>query len=484
MPFSREKKPKPLKKPLSWPDLWFKDKSLKHVVFKMQLDSLTEKKKEEEEYRHGDQKTLTLDSSHGTDLTSLLSDQLLLRILSNLPESQRNPNSLVCKRWFTLHGRLQKSIKLLDWNFLESGGLVSRFPNLTDVDIVSACIGSPKNSGILLTHSFISIHLDSHFSDGKFIREEQLLPSDVIDQGLRILARGCPNLRKLVLIAATDTGLASVAVECPTLQELELHRCSDLSLRSISACPNLQILRLIGFVEGFYDSVISDIGLTILAHGCKRLVKLDLSGCEGSYDGISAIGKCCPMLEELTLCDHRMDGGWIAALSFCSNLKALRLQGCKRIDPDPGPAEYLGSCPMLERLQLQRCHLRDKESMNALFMVCKAVKEIVFQDCWGLGNDMFGSISICRRVKFLYLEGCSLLTTEGLESVILSWKELQRLRVVACNNIRDSEVTPALASVFSVLKEFQWRPDSKSVLVSSLAGTGMRIKGGRFFKKA
>lgn len=76
-----------------------------------------------------------------------------------------------------------------------------------------------------------------------------------------------------------------------------------------------------------------------------------------------------------------------------------------------------------------------------------------------------------------------MLTTEGLESVALSWKDLQRLTVISCNKVKDDEVTTALASLFSVLKELKWRPDSKSVLAMSLSGTGMGKKGSRFFRK-
>lgn len=86
-------------------------------------------------------------------------------------------------------------------------------------------------------------------------------------------------------------------------------------------------------------------------------------------------------------------------------------------------------------------------------------------------------------MKFLSLEGCSLLTTEGFESVVLSWPDLQGLIVVSCNNIKDDEVSPALSSLFSVLKELKWRPDTKSVLAVTLAGTDLRKKGGRFFKR-
>ena len=81
------------------------------------------------------------------------------------------------------------------------------------------------------------------------------------------------------------------------------------------------------------------------------------------------------------------------------------------------------------------------------------------------------------------LEGCSQLTTEGLEAVVLSWTDLKSLTVVSCNNVKDDAVTPALSNLFTVLKEFKWWPDSKSVLAMSLVGSGMGRKGGKFFQK-
>ncbi|KAG5008010.1 hypothetical protein JHK85_026552 [Glycine max] len=407
-----------------------------------------------------------------TDRTLLLSDELLLKIIALVSDSstQRNSNSLVCKRWLNLQGRLVRSLRISDWNFLLSGRLIHRFPNLNHVDLLSAALISPKYSDVLLTNRVISMHLSSDSFPNWCFCEDNMLPFQVIDNGLTSLAAGCPNLRRLHVIGATEIGLLTVAEECSTLQVLELQRCSDNILRGIAACGNLQILKLVGHVDGFYNSVVSDIGLTILAQGCKRLVKLELSGCEGSFDGIKAIGKCCQMLEELTFSDHRMGDGWLAAISFCENLKTLRFQSCKRIDPNPGMEEYLGCCPALDRLHLQKCQLRDKKSVAALFSVCRVVREIVIQDCWGLDNSIFSFAMICRRVKLLYVEGCSLLTTEGLECVIHSWKELQSLRVVTCKNIKDSEISPALATLFTTLKELRWSPDTKSLLPSGVMG--------------
>ncbi|KAJ4706641.1 F-box protein [Melia azedarach] len=392
------------KRGASWSDIWLKNtKPLKHVVFAMQLQQslATPTSKDPDK-----EKTLISNFSR-IDRTLLLSDDILLRILSKLPVSQRNANSLVCKRWLNLQGRLVRSLKVLDWEFLESGRLISRFPNLSNVDMPKGCLVSSRNAGILLSHRLLSLQIDSWFSN--FYEETLFLPVEIVDRGLKALASGCPNLRRLVVIGASELGLLSVAEECLTLQELELHKCSDNVLRGIAACENLQILKLVGNVEGFYSSLVSDIGLTILAQGCKRLVKLELSGCEGSFDGIKAIGQCCQMLEELTFSDHWMDGGWLAALSYCENLKTVRFVSCKKIDPSPGPDEYLGCCPALERLHLQKCQLRDKKSVRAMFRVCEAVREVVFQDCWGLDDDIFSFARVFRNINY-WMGKCNIVT--------------------------------------------------------------------------
>jgi hypothetical protein len=497
-----------------------------------------------------------------------LNDELLLRILRRLSHSPHY--ALVCKRWMKLHGTLRQSIKVQDWRFLESGRIVSRFPNLTDVDLSLACIVQPrdcKGSAILLTHQGLTVQLAYDAVDPgsieRCIEEQQLSPAK-LDRGLKLLADSYPGLQRLCVVdvrrgnyfgrarsmsrtlskqkslktpgtpdsdrkdkdvkkdamkldrsggvaaaagnatpdspaeipkaeavvqivkkkAEAEIGIASIAKSCPLLQELDLYQCTDETLRAIAACENLQIVRLIGSVTGFYHCTFTDIGLTIMSHTFRRLVRLELSGCEASYEGISAIGKCCVMLEELTLSNKGFYEGWVAALSFLDCLKTLRLEGCKQIDRNPGPLDRLGKCSAIERLHLERCDLRDRAGFAALLSVCSVVKELEFQDCWGLDDDTLGLATQCKRVKLLGLEGCSLVTTNGVDSVVQAFKDLQRLRVTFCDNIRDSELSPALCDRVLTLKEFSWRPDTKSVLAAGLAGTGVGQKGGRFLRRA
>ncbi|KAL7121081.1 hypothetical protein ACP275_02G160700 [Erythranthe tilingii] len=420
------------------------------------------------------------------DYSSSLSDELLLRVFSTIPEAKQHiSNSLVCKRWSLLCGKLIQSIRLLEWEFLESGRLSFRFPNLIDINIVPASINFERNSSILLSTKLFEVHLNPDVleSDGFFVGKDEILDSKTIVRGVRVLAEGCRNLRKIALMNVSEEGLSFLADECELLQEMELHYCGDMALRGISKFRNLQILKLIGRLNGVYDSVVSDIGMTMLAQGCRRLVKLELVGCEGSYDGIKAIGMCCQMLEELTICSHRMEVGWLSGLSYCGNLKTLRIESCKCIDENPGPDEYLGSCTMLEELHLRRCQMRGKEGVRALFLICRSIRKLVVEDCWGLDNSMFAAATVFRSIRSLSLEDCSLLTTEGLESVVLFWKDLDRLKVISCNNIKDSEITPELSTLFTVLKELKWRPDSKSLLSASLEGTGIGQKGGRSLRR-
>jgi hypothetical protein len=40
--------------------------------------------------------------------------------------------------------------------------------------------------------------------------------------------------------------------------------------------------------------------------------------------------------------------------------------------------------------------MRDKQAVKALFLICKTVREIVLQNCWGLEDEVFATATVCR----------------------------------------------------------------------------------------
>ncbi|KAG6435644.1 hypothetical protein SASPL_100518 [Salvia splendens] len=428
----KDKPKRQSKKPMKFMDNVFDQNDvLKHVILKLHLRSVSHSGSTtpQPESEPDSESLNSSPLSAAPDCSRALSDELLLNVLSRITDRKHHlSNSLVCKAWCVISGRIIQSIKVLDWEFLESGRLSLRFPNLFDVNIVPASINFETNSAILLSCKLLDVYLNSDVlgNNGLFVRRDDILDSERIDRFVKTLAKSCRNLRRIVLMNASEEGLGCLANECELLQEMELHYCGDLSLKGV---------------------LVSDIGMTILAQGCGRLVKLELVGCEGSYDGIKA--------------------------------RNVLSDSCKYIDESPGPDEHLGSCPILEELHLRRCHTRDKHGVRALFLVCRNIRVLEIEDCWGLDDSTFAAATNFRSIRSLSLEGCSLLTTEGLESVVLSWIETDRLKVISCSNVKDSEITPELATLFSDLKELKWRPDSRSLLSASLTGTGVGEKGGK-----
>ncbi|KAM0016319.1 putative leucine-rich repeat domain superfamily [Helianthus debilis subsp. tardiflorus] len=203
---------------------------------------------------------------------------MLLRILLKVPEKS---NLLVLKNWLNLNGRLMKSIRVFYWGFVTSGRMFSRFPNLIDADLILGSvivINIQKKWNPSLGCEFGAFCIDS---DVSLPNNLDLVPVSEVDLGLQSLCSKYTNLQRLVVANCSEIGLLNVADGCSTMQELVLHCCDDQVLRGIAEFKNLQILKLVGTV-GVAAVVCkwwwSDIGLSILAQGCKRLVKLELRG--------------------------------------------------------------------------------------------------------------------------------------------------------------------------------------------------------------
>ncbi|KAG6400487.1 hypothetical protein SASPL_137324 [Salvia splendens] len=72
---------------------------------------------------------------------------------------------------------------------------------------------------------------------------------------------------------------------------------------------------------------------------------------------------------------------------------------------------------ILEELHLRKCHMQGKQGVKALFVVCRSIRELVLEDCWGLDDSVFAAATIFSRWlvsrSFILLD----FTSEDLETV-------------------------------------------------------------------
>ncbi|CBZ52743.1 F-box/LRR-repeat protein 20, related [Neospora caninum Liverpool] len=131
--------------------------------------------------------------------------------------------------------------------------------------------------------------------------------SGVNDLSVCCLLQSCPSLRTLVLNDARISDVALKAIgDClgENLFELALHRSDKITnegLRVLArACPNLVLLSLSSC------SQVTDAGVVEIAESCRRLLKLRLDGTRVTDVAIRAVGQSLRRLRYLHLqrCSH------------------------------------------------------------------------------------------------------------------------------------------------------------------------------------
>ncbi|XP_077217251.1 RNI-like superfamily protein [Tasmannia lanceolata] len=280
-----------------------------------------------------------------------LPDQLVWEILGRIRKTvDRNSASLACKRLHELEKEQREYLRVgcgLDPANVALTSLCTRFPNLTEVEIVYSGWTSK-------------------------------LGKQLDDQGLLILSNHCPSLASLTLSFCTfitDAGLGHLA------------SCSSSKLRALK----------LNFTPG-----ISGCGILSLAVGCKNLSTLHLIRClnVSSVEWLEYLGKL-ETLEDLSIKNCRAIGegdlvklgsGWrkLKRLQFevdanyrymkvhdrlavdrwhkqcvpCESMKELSLVNCL-INPGRGLSCVLGKCKALEKLHLDMCvGVRDSDIMS------------------------------------------------------------------------------------------------------------------------
>ncbi|XP_012089748.1 F-box/LRR-repeat protein 3 [Jatropha curcas] len=175
---------------------------------------------------------------------------------------------------------------------------------------------------------------------------------NISDEGLAYIGRQCMKLTELDLYRSagiTDSGILAIASGCPDLEMINISYCKDItdsSLISLSKCVRLNTFESRGC------PLISSLGLSAIAVGCRQLIKLDIKKCHNIDDaGMLPLAHFSQNLKQINLSySSVMDVGLLslASISCLQNMTVLHSKG---LTPS-GLAAALLACGGLTKVKL------------------------------------------------------------------------------------------------------------------------------------
>ncbi|KAK1271162.1 hypothetical protein QJS04_geneDACA005929 [Acorus gramineus] len=211
----------------------------------------------------------------------------------------------------------------------------------------------------------------------RFLEELDVTDNELDNEGLKAISR-CLELTSLkigICLNITDEGLIDVGTHCHKLQELDLYRCAsitdsgvsavangcsrlqminlayckeitDCSLRTLSECSDLSTLEIRGCV------LVSSIGLSAIAVGCKLITKLDVKNCQDVDDvGMLSLARMSKNLRQINISYCSVTDVGLLALSSISCLQNMTILHISGVTPN-GLAAALLACGGLTKVKL------------------------------------------------------------------------------------------------------------------------------------
>ncbi|GMI86472.1 VIER F-BOX PROTEINE 4, SKP1/ASK1-interacting protein 2 [Hibiscus trionum] len=169
------------------------------------------------------------------------------------------------------------------------------------------------------------------------------------------------------------------------LMEIHLERLqvSDIGLFAIAKCTKIESLHIVKTPE------CSNYGLVCVAENCKLLRKLHIDGWRTNRigdEGLIAVGKHCPNLQELVLIGVNATLLSLSAIACnCSKLERLALCGSGTIG-DTEIACIAAKCMALKKLCIKGCPISDI-AIEALGSGCPNLVKIKVRKCRGVSSD-------------------------------------------------------------------------------------------------
>eukprot|EP01018_Ginkgo_biloba_P027466 Gb_34902 [translate_table: standard] len=226
------------------------------------------------------------------------------------------------------------------------------------------------------------------------------------------LLSGSKHLRTLILSRNSgywDQMFENITQNLQDLTELQIEnmQLGDRGLIAVSRCPKLEV---------FYMSRVSDctdLGISAVANGCRKLRKVHLDNCKlrriGDV-GILSIATKCPQLQEIVLMG--IDTTAVSLNAFASN------------------------CPELERMALCNSEAVGDPELSCIAAKFMALKKLCIKNCPISDEGLETIASGCPNLLKLKVKRC-----KGVTSASVCWLKMNRGSLIV--SVDSGSQTPA-----------------------------------------
>ncbi|KAK7487434.1 hypothetical protein BaRGS_00021275 [Batillaria attramentaria] len=349
----------------------------------------------------------------------LLTDDIVLRVFSNLPTDHLCRCARVCRRWYHLV-----------WD-----------PTLWTSIVIN-------NSAIDVDRAlkYLTRRLSYNTPKVCVILERVNLNGceQLTDKGLHTVAKRCPELRYLEVQGCTkltNVGVFEAVSYCVNLEHLDVTGCTEITcIRLMSglvtegAGAHLQLIYL-RYLDMTDCVGLQDAGLSLIAAHCMQLQFLFLRRCVRITDqGIQHVANNCYCLRELSISDCKgvTDLGLRELSKLGENLRYLSVAKCDKVS-DQGVKYIAKYCSKLRYLNVRGCEAVSDHSLEYLACHCPRLRSLDIGKCDVTDEGLQILAQYCPQLRKLSLKSCEAVTDKGVVLVAYHCRGLQQLNIQDCH---------------------------------------------------
>ncbi|XP_064634992.1 uncharacterized protein LOC135492433 [Lineus longissimus] len=299
----------------------------------------------------------------------------------------------------------------------------------------------------------------------------QCLGDNITSRGLRNLFRHCADtLQELNIMGCSrgeltgDNIIFHAAAKCQNLTHVDMSwtnvndtvlismaNCSRrLVSLNISGCQAITDDGLIGVVKKHGDSLrsieafgcfnITPKGIKALGQYCRKLVTLNIGQCYKVTD--ASVSQLASSLEKVKHLDFRgckqvKDSCMRKIVRSCKNLESITLANCPGAT-DLSLVEIATYLPSIRYVDMSGCKLVTDVGMRSIAHNCYLVEHLDLSSTGVTNKSVSLLASYCsQRLQVLKLNFCKDITEQGLVKLARNCKRLKLMHLYGCKNIRN-----------------------------------------------